>query len=964
MSIFLYNNIVINKREVNIMKKVKFFLVLIFCLVLFASFVHAEDSTNKLIVQLKEGTSLNLPNEIVNGQKPTPENLYNSILYRKLSSVGNIEIILTPKEYINNVIMLLRKNNDVIYVEQDSYYKSDSLTSLNDPYFNSYQTYFNTIGALQGIENIYTENITANNEVIVAVIDSGVNKNHEDLAGILWVNTDEIPNNGLDDDNNGFIDDINGINLTLNGDNSLIDEIGHGTIINSIISANINNSIGLAGLSKAKILNCDVIKDRTVFGDLSESDVVTCVDYIVQMKQRGYNIVAVNMSFNSSTLTQTGELYIKTLHDNNILAVVSAGNSNINLDTNPISPASFSKYYDNVITVGASNEKGEKASFSNYGKYTVSLFAPGEYILGASNTVNDGYVTSSGTSFSAPIVAAIIAGIKEKHPEYTYTQVKSLLLSTVKELPSLKEISKTGGIVQYYNSSNGGVSNCITDKANKLVVDSFNISGFDTLKYVVHNYNCEQVLPIISYYANSTSPVFDIYQNTEPLGGYVVKITNMNQQDVISLNNFSLFTPMFQLDNITSKTLGVSYNLTDGLLPGMGCNVFTTNSHNILNTQYTVFSLYSNGVISFYKDINDCLNKNNKLIDKAILDSTMYSLDLPLLFSTGLDLLGDYTFFMNANNDLKYTSFLEAINNVLLQEDNTTLTIQFNNRYNPMTTQKNITNGLIINNDNFTFYYTNIEESYIPTGYNGIYVQQLGQFYNLNSLVENNSNLFVELKSVNINTIQEDNSATTYFSENQISQLPDFIPVVFTTDNNGENNIKLTFNSKENTDRFTILGNSINSNSNCISWNITPISDTVLNLNVSYNMLDSTCTSLVSDKTAGYILYINSIFTPEIKLQYAVNTTDGIEEIPTDNITDNNTTNTEDNTTYYYNDPTGTSSNNGGSGGGSGGCASIRNIKDNEHIHFFANFDIMFLLLGWTMIRRFKYVFARSSVTL
>ncbi|BAI81786.1 hypothetical protein DEFDS_P166 (plasmid) [Deferribacter desulfuricans SSM1] len=925
-----------------------FLMVLVCFLIMFISnYSYAEELKERLIVKLVDDATLNLPTEIVVGQEPSPENLYNSILFKKIENVGNFEIILTPKKYVDKVLNLLRNRSDVIYAEKDIRYKFNSLI-INDSYFNTYQkAYFDMIGAVQGLENVYGENLVNNNDVIVAVIDSGVNVNHEDLQGILWSNNEEIPGNGLDDDGNGYTDDIHGINLSLVDNNTLVDETGHGTIINGIIAANINNLIGMAGLSKAKILNCDVEKQSSVFGDLQESDVLTCVDYIIAMKNRGYNIIAVNMSFGGQGLSQTSNDYIKALRDNGILAIVAAGNDNVDIDKTLYSPASYSRYYDNVITVGSVNLKGEKSSFSNYGKYTVSVFAPGEDIVGPSNLDNSSYVLGSGTSFATPIVVALAAAIKEKYPTYDYKQIKSLVLSTVKEVPALREISKTSGIVQYYNALTGGISNCNSQTANRLVIDDYVIRGFDNVVYFVHNYNCENSLPITSYSAINQSPTFTVTADTDTLGGYIVDITGLNGSDTIKLNNFEVFTPIYKLN--TNATTGVVLSqLTSGLQPGTGCYFLTSPSGilNVLGNKYTYYALFSNGVISFYDNVDKCNNSVTLLQLIGLLDTNTNKLNLNLLFSDKgyFDLLGDITFFTFASDNVTYPDITTATNNIYVDAEDTYAIFQFNNRQDTNAGINNVANGIKVTDSNFTFYYNNIAPSSISNTYNGVYVQKLGQYYDVNSLVNNNISVQLSVNSADPSDIQYDNTSLDYFNSNSIDPIPDFIPMVFSDENNSENHLIINFTSENEKNQFAVLGGDSDPN-NCIDWDLTSLNNTQYDLRIQYNYQNSGCTNLDNSSSATYMLYTNSYNKPEIKIQYALNY-NGITQITTspDNTTTSNTTTSNNNS----------GSGDGGGGGGGGGCSIIQYSKEHQKIQFLAHVDIMIILIVLYMIRRRK----------
>lgn len=260
---------------------------------------------------------------------------------------------------------------------------------------------------------------------VVGIIDTGCMYRHQDLAANMWRNPGEIAGNGIDDDKNGYIDDVHGINAITNTGDPL-DDNGHGTHVAGTIGAVTNNRRGIAGVSpKAQMACCKFLSKN---GSGYTSDAITCIDYFTQMKTRvrhPANISVVNNSWGGGDFTPALLQSVKNMKAANILFVAAAGNSHDNNDEVPSNPASLE--VDNIVAVAAYNNAGNLASFSNYGQHSVHVSAPGENII---STAFDGtYATMSGTSMAAPHVAGLALLLKGQNPNYTYVQVRNLIIA-------------------------------------------------------------------------------------------------------------------------------------------------------------------------------------------------------------------------------------------------------------------------------------------------------------------------------------------------------------------------------------------------------------------------------------------------------------------------------------------------------------------------------------------------------
>ena len=262
-------------------------------------------------------------------------------------------------------------------------------------------------------------------DVTVAVIDTGAQLDHPDLAPNLWTNTAEIPGNGIDDDGNGFVDDVHGYDFVAkDGDPS--DENGHGTNVAGIIGARGNNAVGVAGVAwRAKLM---IIRVLDASGSGNVYDVARGIRYAVA---NGAKVI--NLSMAGPDDAPELESAIAEAADAGVLMVASAGNSGADLDTRAAFPASSPS--DNVIAVASTDEAGALAPGSSYGAHTVDVTAPGENI--DSTAVGSRYATRSGTSQAAAHVSGVLALMAAASPAADAATLRTHLLAgaRVKGLP-------------------------------------------------------------------------------------------------------------------------------------------------------------------------------------------------------------------------------------------------------------------------------------------------------------------------------------------------------------------------------------------------------------------------------------------------------------------------------------------------------------------------------------------------
>ncbi|MCB1120543.1 MAG: immunoglobulin domain-containing protein, partial [Verrucomicrobiae bacterium] len=247
-------------------------------------------------------------------------------------------------------------------------------------------------------------------DVTVAVVDSGININHQDLIGNLWVNAGEIPANDLDDDNNGVVDDIHGYNAIAENGN-VIDDNGHGTHVAGIIGAVGNNGLGVTGVAWST--NLMAVKVLNENGQGFVSDITQGIAYAVNS---GANII--NASFGSYNFQTSIYDILHYAEENNVLVAAAAGNDSSDNDAVPSYPSSYS--WENIVAVASLDQSAKLSDFSNFGKNTVDIAGPGGNILSTFFPSSSDYENLSGTSMATPQIAGVLALLVQQFPGEAY----------------------------------------------------------------------------------------------------------------------------------------------------------------------------------------------------------------------------------------------------------------------------------------------------------------------------------------------------------------------------------------------------------------------------------------------------------------------------------------------------------------------------------------------------------------
>lgn len=266
------------------------------------------------------------------------------------------------------------------------------------------QTHFKTLFFLLLLSSSLALAAKNNGEVVVAVIDTGIDVKHPDLRGQLWTNPNEIADNGIDDDDNGFVDDIHGWNFA-NNSNDLSDSMGHGTHIAGIIAGHSPDMPRVS--SQVKIMALKYY-DSQSSGAQNLINSIRALMYAIQMKAQ-----IINYSGGGAERSKLEEAAIRKASKNGILLIAAAGNESLNTDQTGYYPANYK--LPNIISVASIDTEGKLLSFSNYGSQTVDLATRGKNIY---STLPEGkYGFMSGTSQSTALMTGLAAHAMLQKPQ-------------------------------------------------------------------------------------------------------------------------------------------------------------------------------------------------------------------------------------------------------------------------------------------------------------------------------------------------------------------------------------------------------------------------------------------------------------------------------------------------------------------------------------------------------------------
>ncbi len=496
----------------------------------FSSIVNQINSQKDIKIDYQK--VLNLSNNLKN----------NSLLSTNqkdlLDKLSRYYKIIIKSELKESLINFLQNLPEVENVTENFVYKIESdKVVINDPLYKN-QWYLQTINA----EKAWT--FASGKDILIGVVDTGIDFYHPDIQNILWINPKEDINkngrfdpwsdtlsidgisgdfNGKDDDGNGYIDDIIGYDFVSQYNDNLgdwydfdpipNDENGHGTLVSGIIVAEQNNNLGITGLAYGSKL---VSLRAFDFSGNGQSDNIASAIVYAALN----NIRVINLSFGENFYSPILHDAIKFAKSMNCLVVASSGN-------NGWDRAHYPSDYEEVISVGSSNINNRRDQLSNYGN-RLDLLAPGVNIL--TTSIHGDFRQVSGTSMAAPLVSAAAAILLELNPNLSSDEIKGLLKSSTTDVytqgwdrESGSGILNIGNAVQFSHSS------------------EISINYPENNSHFLKLYN--QYIPVIG---TITNPIFDFYQvfiskesSPEKWDSVTPKIFHQIYKDTICLINLN-----------------------------------------------------------------------------------------------------------------------------------------------------------------------------------------------------------------------------------------------------------------------------------------------------------------------------------------------------------------------------------------------------------------------------------------
>jgi subtilisin family serine protease len=396
----------------------------------------AQHVPGELLVQFKAGASAAEQKAVLRGLGASQAQTVR----------GNLQLVRLPAGMaVANAVRALSSDRVVDFAEPNWIYQHNATS--NDTYVVSGQLWGMTGTYGSQAANAWNEGKTDCSGVVVGVIDEGIYFSHPDIAANIWTNPADAAD-GVDNDGNGYVDDIHGWDFDGNSNN--INSGGanddHGTHVTGTIAGVGGNGAGVAGMcwSGIKVVNGRFLGRRGG----TTANAILAVDYMTGLKAEGVPIVATNNSWGGGGFSQGLLDAINRANTAGILFVAAAGNSGANNDTTASYPSNYEA--DNVIAVAALESSGAIASYSQYGKVTVDLGAPGSGIIStvpksSKGAITPAYASYSGTSMATPHVTGAVALYKKLNPAASAAAIKAAILGSAVPTASLQNKTVTGG---------------------------------------------------------------------------------------------------------------------------------------------------------------------------------------------------------------------------------------------------------------------------------------------------------------------------------------------------------------------------------------------------------------------------------------------------------------------------------------------------------------------------------------
>jgi Subtilisin-like serine proteases len=410
-----------------------------------------KENETEVLVRFRPGVSLAEIKKIAAKNNDIIEDEIESVKgLVAIDDLDNADVETVAEQYreMNGLVSYAEPNYQIklddpaqTYTVQDGVHRPTGDAGPDDPQF-AQQWALNNIGQDGGKEGAHINALKAwqktqgSEQIVVAVLDSGVDYNHTDLRSNMWFRPDNLPQ--YTDDELGTFNDENGFNGTDKAADPM-DDNGHGTHCAGIIGAEGNNGEGIAGVNwNVRIMPLKFM-GRGGFG--TTKDAIEAINYAIDRKQHGVNVRVINASWGSTMKSKALEDAIRAAGEQGILFVAAAGNDGSNNDKRPHYPSNYD--LPNVVSVAALDRNDQLTSFSNWGPKTVHIAAPGKDIL--STWLGDNYREASGTSMAAPHVAGVAALILAKEPNLSVEKLRERLLKSVDPIDSLKGKVESGG---------------------------------------------------------------------------------------------------------------------------------------------------------------------------------------------------------------------------------------------------------------------------------------------------------------------------------------------------------------------------------------------------------------------------------------------------------------------------------------------------------------------------------------